>query len=229
MARDRDHARRWLTAARAQYRDVDRGGPGSARAATGGRGGRRSRRCTLGNWIRPRRSPGSPAARSARAGDRELRRLRHPGVRSSARCPSSRPSCAAACHSRRSWRSGSRLRSTSPSMLIITAGIIGVPFAVAKTNVGFRDWPVRGRRHLGPARLPGRRPSTDAAERSRAARLRHWRRPLLARGPRQHPHGAALAGPGARPGRCSCNASFPIAWIVSLFSDDAGACHSDWP
>ena len=101
-----------------------------------------------------------------------------------------------------------------------------VPFAVAKTlsAFGMCSRCFAGAVTVAPARLPERRPSTDAAERSRTALAAAPE--ALVSGPRSGTAPAwSCAGWPWRliAGGVPATLSFPDALIVSLFSDDAGA------
>ena len=154
VARDRGHARRRLAAARAQCRYGHRGGPGSLRAAPRGRGCRG-----------PRRSPDSrqlvrPGALLAfrragpSGGDRELRRVRHSRVRTRRaahhRGPSAPRSAARAGHGILDIVSDHLPEHVAHHCRHHRDSIRG-----REDGVRLRDRPVRGCRHLAPARLPG--------------------------------------------------------------------------
>ena len=90
---------------------------------------------TLGNWSDRALAwlSGRPRPRSA---DRELRGRRHPGVRPRRASPH-RDAPAPRTAARAGDGVLGLLSGDDPSMLLITAGIIGLPFAVAKTVAAF--------------------------------------------------------------------------------------------
>ena len=112
---------------------------------------------------------------------------------------------------------------TSPSMLLITAGIIGIPFAVAKTVSAFGiglfagavTWLLPGYRGAGHQLM---RLSALEQHGCGAGGARFWPEARDSA-----PPGAALAGAGTCPGGVPATPRSRRLGIVSLFSDDAGA------